>query len=112
MSAVDSDVTGPESAALAGRLLPHLLTAPPDTALDLGAARTLDSTGVDLLAAARTYATHRGCALHIINAAPCVQRALLAAGVHSCPANAQPESTTASASPRPAPRQLFPAVTA
>ncbi|WP_344136463.1 STAS domain-containing protein [Saccharopolyspora halophila] len=92
--AVDSELTGPAAAALAGRLWPDLLTAPTATVVDLAAARTIDSTGVDLLAAAHAYALHRGCELRIVNAAPGVHRALRAAGVRSWPAKTRGASTS------------------
>ncbi|RCW40945.1 anti-anti-sigma regulatory factor [Halopolyspora algeriensis] len=95
---VHGDLAGPDVAGLAERLWPHLLTAPPETVLNLGAAATIDSAGVDLLAAAHTYAVHRGCALHIINATPRVQRALHAAGTSTGPVSTpHTESTTATA---------------
>lgn len=95
---VDGDVTGSEATALAERLWPHLLTAPTATVVDLAAAGTLDSAGVDLLAAAHTYAQHRGCDLRIINAAADVHRTLLAAGVRSWRAKNRPVAD-ASATP-------------
>ncbi|MFC7343657.1 STAS domain-containing protein [Saccharopolyspora griseoalba] len=79
--AVDGDLTGRAVEELAQRLWPQLLAAPPETVVDLAAAGALDATGADLLAAAHAYAAHRGSALRVVNAAPGVQRTLLAAGV-------------------------------
>lgn len=77
----DGDLTGPEVARLAEQLWPHLLSAPPRAVVDLRASSSLDDAGVDLIAAAHTYAQHRGLELRIINAAPQLRRVLSAAGV-------------------------------
>ena len=93
---VDGDVAGAETSALAERLWPHLLTAPPDTVLDLGAAGALDDAGVDLLAAAHAYTVHRGLAFSVINTVSGLRRALLAAGVNaSAPHTAGPAFASA-----------------
>ena len=84
---VDGDLAGIEVARLAARLWPHLLTAPPETFVDLGMAATVDAAGVDLLAAARAYAVHRGLAVGLINATPGVRRALRATGMTALPAS-------------------------
>ncbi|WP_158628618.1 STAS domain-containing protein [Saccharopolyspora rhizosphaerae] len=83
---VDGEPVEPQASALAARLWPHLLTAPPTTVLDLGAVAHLDAACLDVLAAAHTYAVHRGCVLRIINAEPGVHQELHAAGVPSSPA--------------------------
>ncbi|MBQ6639733.1 MAG: STAS domain-containing protein [Saccharopolyspora sp.] len=80
---VDGDITGSGTSALAERLRPHLLTAPPNTVLDLSAAGDIDDAGIDLLAAVRTYAAHRGLAFSVINARLRLQDPLLAAGVRT-----------------------------
>ncbi|MEB3370252.1 STAS domain-containing protein [Saccharopolyspora mangrovi] len=74
--AVSGDLVGAEVARLAERLWPHLLIAPPETLVDLATTDTVDAAGLDLLVAARTYAAHRDIALHLINAAPGVLRAV------------------------------------
>jgi anti-anti-sigma regulatory factor len=85
---VDGDLADTEVTRLAEWLWPHMLTAPPETLLDLGAAVTVDGAGVDLLAAAHTYAAHRGLTLRLINATPDVQCVLYAAGVSTLPVDA------------------------
>jgi anti-anti-sigma regulatory factor len=84
---VEGDLTGAEVTRLAERLWPHVLAAPPDTCVDLGAAATIDAAGLDLLVAAHTYAAHRRLALQLVNAAPGVHRALYTAGVSALPAH-------------------------
>lgn len=93
---VDGDLVGPEVTRLAEQLWPHLLTAPPETLVDLAAAATVEDAGIDLLAAAHTYAVHRGLTLRLVNTTPGVHSALHAAGVTALPAsNSRPQSSTA-----------------
>lgn len=80
---VDGDITGPGTSALAERLWPHLLTAPPNTVLDLSAVGAIDEAGVDLLAAVHTYAVHRRLQFSVLNAHLRLQGSLLAAGVRT-----------------------------
>lgn len=84
--AVGGDLVDVEVTRLAERLWPHLLTAPPETLVDLAQASTLDAAGLDLLVAAHTYAAHRHIPLHLINAAPRVHRVLRTAAVSAVPA--------------------------
>lgn len=83
--AVDGDLVDAEVTRLAERLWPHLLTARPETLVDLAQATTLDSAGLDLLVAAHTYAAHRQIPFHLINTAPRVHRVLHAAAVSAFP---------------------------
>lgn len=101
---VEGDLTGAEVTRLAERLWPHVLTAPPDTRVDLGAAATIDAAGLDLLVAAHTYAAHRHLALNLVNAAPRVHRALRTAGVSAPPAHS-PRAEFATTATIPALRQ-------
>ncbi|TDD86924.1 anti-sigma factor antagonist [Saccharopolyspora karakumensis] len=87
--AVDGDLVDAEVTRLAERLWPHLLTAPPETLVDLAQATTLDTAGLDLLVAARTYAAHRHIPLHLINAAPRVHRELHTAAVRALPSRSR-----------------------
>jgi anti-anti-sigma regulatory factor len=87
--AVDGDLVDAEVARLAERLWPHLLTAPPETLVDLAQAATLDDAGLDLLVAAHTYAAHRHIPLRLINMAPRVHRVLHAAAVSAFPARSR-----------------------
>ncbi|MEU6131870.1 STAS domain-containing protein [Saccharopolyspora sp. NPDC047091] len=82
---VRGDLAGAEVTALAERLWSHLLTAPPETVVDLAAAGDIDSAGADLLAAADAYAVHRGLRLRVTGAAPRVRTALHAAGIELLP---------------------------
>ncbi len=108
---VDGDLAGPEVARLAEQLWPHLLTAPPVTLVDLAATASVDAAGIDLVAAAHTYAIHRGLALRLVNTMPGVHSALHVAGADALPArNSRTESRTATATRR-APRRLVAAVT-
>ena len=91
--AVDGDLTGPETSALAEKMWPHLLAAPSNTVLDLSAARALDHAGIDLLAAVQTYTAHRGLEFSVINVAPGLQRALVAAGVNASAPQPDPMRT-------------------
>lgn len=106
---VEGDLSGAEVNRLAEWLWPHVLTGPPDTRVNLGAAATIDGAGIDLLVAAHTYAAHRHLALELINAAPGVQRVLRTAGVSAHPAHSPRTEFAATA---PAPRQSPAAVMA
>lgn len=83
--------TSSEAAGLAEELWPHLLTAPPRTVLDLRTAGVLEDAAIDVLAAAHTYAQHRGLEFSLVNVAPQVHRALLAAGVPASAPGIVPE---------------------
>lgn len=98
---VDGDLAGPEVTRPAEQLWPHLLTAPPATLVDLVAAAAVEDAGVDFLAAAHTYAVHRGLILGFINTTPGVHSALQAAGVNALPASdSRRESPTATTTRR------------
>ncbi|MEV0089501.1 STAS domain-containing protein [Saccharopolyspora sp. NPDC050642] len=105
MFTVDGDLAGAEVTRLAERLWPHVLTAPPETLVDLAQATTIDAAGLDLLVAAHTYAAHRQLPLHLVNAAPRVHRVLHAAGVSALPARSPRTEFATTNNSNAAPRQ-------